>query len=197
MRSPWQVLKGFASRSKADGSPGQPDEAEDGRGSTPEAPSANEKASRQNSTGPSGSDADTVSIRVSIAAEEPKAPVQKQRATEDNSSQPPQATLSSGPDDAPIPQLVEVMALPTTEAPAPLEGGEPLRNHADGKQSTQSGKKANKIAFVDHDAGHSDEIAVVDQATALETEINMLRARLSEKLHEQNTYLRRLLERYE
>jgi hypothetical protein len=197
MRSPWQVLKGFASRSKADGTSEHPDEAEDVLGLVPEEPQADESTHPQHLSDLTHSDTDTVSIRVSIAAEEPTALAQEQRATDESSKPPLRTEVSFAHEDAQMPELVEAKAPPTTSAPPPAKVDGPLGNQAHGKQTARAERKSSRATSLDHDARQSNEIGVVDQAMALETEINALREQLSEKLLAQNTHLRMLLERYD
>ncbi|MFS2152927.1 hypothetical protein [Rhizobium sp. Rhizsp42] len=198
MRSPWQVLKGFASRGKADGSPGHPDKAEDNGAQAPEKAQPRESKPRTNLTDPRSADTNTVSIRVNIAAEEPQAPLEERHATDDGPRiRPLQTEVSSKHEEEPMPRPVEVKASSTPLAPNPSRAAGHLDNKAPEKRTAHSGKKPNKVASVSHDASRSDEVAVVDQAIALDTEIHALRERLAEKLHAQNTHMRLLLERYD
>jgi len=195
MRSPWQVLKGFASRSKAYGASERPDEAEDSLRLTREEPQTDESTRPQGLPDLTHSDTDTVSIRVSIAAEEPKAPAQKQRTTVDSPSV--GSEVSSAHVDAPTPELVDAKVSPRNIEPAPAKADAPVGNPIDGNLATRAVETSSEIGSLDHDPRQSNKTPIVDQAMALDVEISELRERLAEKLRAQNSHLRKLLDRYD
>lgn len=197
MRSPWQILKGFASRSKAEDSAENPDDAEDVGGPTTEELLTDEGKRRQNLPELTSSDTGTVSIRVSIASEESVGSAQRERATDNGSRHPLPTEVSSAHQDAPLRQSVEVKALPRADKPTRSKVDGSASNQKHGKKTGQTDKTYNNTALMVLDAHQSDEIAISDQAIALDTEIDALREQLSEKLQAQNAHLRLLIKRYE
>ncbi|MFK0333027.1 hypothetical protein ACIQUB_18090 [Rhizobium sp. NPDC090275] len=196
MRSPWQVLKGFAARGKADGPHGHPDET--GSDDAPPLDGVQtDESTQQNNLPDPITNSDTVSIRVSIAARDQEAPEQRQPAADVDPRSPSQTDVSTAGEDAPPPQLAEITSSHVSDVPRSPTDDRTEVSKAHGKQPARRGTRSIKAAASDHDDIRRDEPAVVDQAMVLETEINALRALLSQKLDAQNTHLRLLLERYD
>lgn len=185
MRSPWQVLKSFASR-------GKPEDVQTLTDDVPAASGPSEEATSTESPAES-TPPDTHIAQVSVGAPEQPALVSAnlvQTIPVPGRSSPPRTE----PTD-PVAAVEGAMVSSSTigaKAKQPLERQVKKRRpkeQSPAMQETRLGPTAQRLA---PQAPLSDQ----DQAVELDAEINDLRLRLAQKLIEQNGQLRKMLDRY-
>lgn len=187
MRSPWQVLKSFASRTKPDDVQKRPDDVQALIEPDDEATSAEPPAEL---TAP---DTQIADVPVYAPEEQPSAanadPV---RTTPTPVGSSP---LSTEPTD-PVAAVESVMvASATNNAKAKTQLERQLKTRRPKSQSTAVPEKQS-AATAQLDAPRAS-LSDRDHAEILDAEINDLRSRLAQKLVEQNRQLRNMLDRYD
>lgn len=186
MRSPWQVLKSFASRTKADDVQKRPDDAQALIEPGDEATSAESPAEL---TAP---DTQIADVSVDAQEEQPSAanadPV---RTTPAPAGSSPRATEPTDP--VAVDSVMVASATNNAKAKTPLE--RQLKTRRPKSQSTAAPEKQSAVT-AQLDAPRAS-LSDRDHAEILDAEINDLRSRLSQKLLEQNRQLRNMLDRYD
>ncbi|RFB86890.1 hypothetical protein B5K11_27835 [Rhizobium leguminosarum bv. trifolii] len=191
MRSPWQVLKSFASRSKADEKKTQSDEAKVLPAQVAEALSnvaaltINQTARAQLKTSPVEETEPEIRLpqQVEIKPAEPSSPAKASERHE------PPAEIVATPTETTKPSIrTPKLARRGSDALAGSIG-------ATGRVAQVASIRAKPGRM--HEAAVSPEPPAIERAAALDQEIQELRSRLSAKLREQNNQMKALLDRYD
>jgi hypothetical protein len=192
MRSPWQILKSFASRGKADEAQAQPDEAlslpEPGNVVLPDKPAFTP-------------DLATPDEPVNSPVEDTEAPLTGHVKAEP--TEPLPETKAHAGDEG----LVGVVTAPDETSQSKTFPTKPANPNADALPGAV--KKAGKPTWGptlraepsassrSAEAPVAAERTAFEQAIALDDEIHELRAQLSDKLRKQNSQMKLLLDRYD